>query len=68
VTIDIHLNGEMRVVAADSHLESLVSELGLPSQRIAVELNGSVVPRTAWTDTQLANNDRLEVVHFVGGG
>ena len=40
----------------------------LPGDRVAVELNRDIVPRDLWASTQLAENDRLEIVHFVGGG
>jgi sulfur carrier protein len=45
-----------------------VRELSLAPARIAVELNGEVVRRNLWTETVLTEGDRLEVVHFVGGG
>jgi thiamine biosynthesis protein ThiS len=42
--------------------------LGLKSDRIAVELNGEIVPRSTWNETGISTGDRLEIVHFVGGG
>jgi thiamine biosynthesis protein ThiS len=35
---------------------------------VAIEHNGNIVPRAEWTDARLADGDRLEIVHFVGGG
>jgi len=49
-------------------LETLVNNLDLPSKRLAVELNGTVVRRSEWPNTVVSNGDKLEVVHFVGGG
>jgi thiamine biosynthesis protein ThiS len=49
-------------------LSELVEELSLAPSRIAVELNGEVVRRDNWAATVLSEEDRLEVVHFVGGG
>lgn len=67
-TLRIHLNGEPRDVPSDSTLNDLLNELDLPSQRIAIELNGEVISRVKWTETPINNADRIEVVHFVGGG
>ncbi len=64
----ITLNGEPRDITADIDLETLVDDLKLPSKRLAVELNGTVVRRSEWPSTIVSDGDRLEVVHFVGGG
>ena len=66
--IDIHLNGESRAIEAETDLAELVDRLSLPSKRIAVELNGSVVRRADWPETPVSDGDKIEVVHFVGGG
>lgn len=49
-------------------VEALVSTLGLSGKRLAVERNGEIVPRSAFTTTLLAEGDRLEIVGAVGGG
>ena len=64
----VQINGEIRNVTDHSTLNDLVDELSLAPARIAVELNGEVVRRNKWTETVLSEGDRLEVVHFVGGG
>jgi len=46
----------------------LVAALGLKGDRVALELNGEIASRTAWAETALADGDKVEVVHFVGGG
>jgi len=61
------INGEERNFAAAT-LEALVEELGMKSDRVAAELNGEIVPRQGWGETRLKDGDRLEIVHFVGGG
>jgi thiamine biosynthesis protein ThiS len=61
------INGEERDFAAAT-LEALVEELGMKSDRVAVELNREIVARERWTATALKDGDRLEIVHFVGGG
>jgi thiamine biosynthesis protein ThiS len=64
----VQINGESREVRAGSTLDDLVSELSLAPARIAVELNQQVVRRDQWPKTTLAGGDRIEIVHFVGGG
>jgi thiamine biosynthesis protein ThiS len=64
----IQLNGETREVKDRSTLNDLVSELSLAPARIAIELNHLVVRRDKWAETTLAEGDRIEIVHFVGGG
>jgi len=66
--ISIHLNGEARQVPEDITLAALVDWLELPADRVAVERNLEIVPRNQWSETMIGEGDRLEVVHFVGGG
>ncbi|HXZ28155.1 MAG TPA: sulfur carrier protein ThiS [Terriglobales bacterium] len=64
----IHLNGEEREVAEGLSLAALIAQLGMKADRVAAELNREIVPRERWAQTALHDGDRLEVVHFVGGG
>jgi len=64
----VQLNGESREVRDQATLDDLVSELSLQPARIAIELNKDVVRRGKWAETVLAEGDRIEIVHFVGGG
>lgn len=66
--ITIHLNGEPREVREDLDLAKLLDTLSLPSQRVAIELNGRVIRRVDWPGIEVGEGDRVEVVHFVGGG
>ena len=66
--IPISLNGESREVPPNLSLESLLTWLNLPADRVAVERNLEIVPRRLWAATTIMAGDRLEVVHFVGGG
>jgi len=66
--ISIRVNGETRLVPENLTLASLVDTLKLPVDRVAVELNLSIVPRNRWGETMIEEGDRLEIVHFVGGG
>ncbi len=63
----VYVNGELREVDAPS-LAELVAQLELPVARIAIELNREVVRRSEWGSTMLKDEDRIEIVHFVGGG
>jgi sulfur carrier protein len=67
----LHINGEERDftdVPPAFTLSGLVEKLGMKPDRVAVELNRDIVPRDRWAETTLNDGDRLEVVHFVGGG
>ena len=64
----IEINGEPRNVADESYLSDLVRELSLPQERVAIELNKEVVRRADWATTLMTEGDRVEIVHFVGGG
>ena len=66
--VNIRINGEPREVTGGINLEQLLDQLELPVQRIAVELNRKVIRRAEWTNTVIEEGDRLEIVHFVGGG
>ena len=66
--IEITINGEPRSIAAESTVTDLVTLLDLTAQRLAIELNLSILPRPVWTETRLQAGDKLEIVHFVGGG
>lgn len=64
----IQINGQDREFDSPLSLAQLVAQLGMKEDRIAVELNRSIVPRERWPQTLLSEGDRLEAVHFVGGG
>jgi sulfur carrier protein len=69
--LTIHLNGQPRTFAdltSPADLPNLIEALGLKPDRIAVEHNGQIVYRSTWTQAQITEGDRLEIVHFVGGG
>ena len=64
----LQINGESREFADGLTLAALIAQLGSKADRVAVELNLEIVSRDKWQDTILRNGDRLEIVHFVGGG
>ena len=63
----IVINGQEQTFAPVT-LAQLVEQLGMKPDRVAVELNRNLVPRAQWAETNLAEGDQLEIVHFVGGG
>ena len=65
--MNLTINGETRAVSAET-LSGLVEQLGMKPDRVAIELNREIVPRLRWAETRLNEGDRLEIVHFVGGG
>ena len=64
----LHINGEPRDFSSPLSLSALIEQLGMKQDRVAVELNREIVPRDQWGATNLSDGDRLEIVHFVGGG
>ena len=65
------VNGRERVLEAVRSacvLATVLEQLELRADRVAVELNGQLAPRTGWAQAQVHDGDRLEIVHFVGGG
>ena len=64
----IKLNGETKDVDDGTTLLSLVEQLSLAPERLAVEFNQEVIRRAEWPDVKLSDGDRVEIVHFVGGG
>lgn len=67
-TVSIHVNGEHRRVAAGLTLAQLAADLGLVPEKVAVERNLEIVPRSTLGQVMVEDGDELEIVHFVGGG
>jgi thiamine biosynthesis protein ThiS len=64
----IYVNGETRELTEEISLQALIETLGFGPARVAAELNGLVVSRSEWSRTTLEEGDKVEIVHFVGGG
>jgi sulfur carrier protein len=67
-TVRVQVNGEPREVPAGINIKELLNHMGLMANRLAVEKNLKIVPRAEWEATQVAEGDRFEIVHLVGGG
>ena len=69
--VTVTLNGSERTfddLGDAANVSSLVAALGFRPDRVAIERNGDIVPRTTWESTRIESGDRIELVHFVGGG
>jgi sulfur carrier protein len=66
--MDIQLNGDALTVADNTTVLSLLEQQGLGGRRVAVEVNGTIVPRSRHNDHLLHDGDRIEIVHALGGG
>lgn len=64
----VFINGETREIESSLNLRELLRRLDLPSERIAVELNREVVRKKDWETIEVRDADKIEIVHFVGGG
>ena len=66
--MDIQLNGEPRQTEADITIARLLADEGLAERRVAVEVNGEIIPRGQHASRRLQPGDRVEIVHALGGG
>lgn len=66
--MNVTINGETRDVPDGVNVEGLLAVLGLNAERVAIERNLEILPRSAWNVTQVRPGDRYEIVHLVGGG
>ncbi|MDD2898272.1 MAG: sulfur carrier protein ThiS [Desulfuromonadaceae bacterium] len=66
--MQIVLNGDLVDAVGGTTVESLLMQLGISRERVAVELNADIVPKVNYDKQLLSDGDRIEIVHFVGGG
>ncbi len=66
--MQVYINGKLRDLAPAATVAALLAELGLGQQRVAVEVNREIVPRSRHGEFQLKDQDRIEVVNAIGGG
>jgi len=69
--LTVELNGTSRTfddLGDEPRVSAVVAALGFRADRVALERNGEIVPRAVWAETPLVDGDRIELVHFVGGG
>ena len=68
MTIAITVNGKTRTLEAELSLQDLLQDLGMTEGRIAVEVNGNIVPRSQFSFQRISNLDSIEIVQAIGGG
>ncbi len=66
--MQIIINGEKKIINDKIPLAELIKELGIDPNRVAVELNMSIIDKSDYLNTILKDNDSLEIVSFIGGG
>ena len=66
--MQILLNGETLELNPDATVQALINQQGLAERRLAIEVNQSLVPRSQFAASPLAEGDRVEIIHAVGGG
>lgn len=66
--IEIQLNGKLYSLSEGVNIDSLLEELSIPKDKVAIELNRKVLHKENYTKTVLKNNDQVEIVTFIGGG
>ena len=66
--IKIQVNGKLKTVKEDINLMNLVKSLKIPIKKVAIELNQEIVNKLKLSKIILKNGDKIEIVHFIGGG
>ena len=66
--IKIRLNGKSKVIHENYKIQSLLSDLKIPLKKVAIELNLEIIDKKNLKKIKLKNNDKIEIVHFIGGG
>ena len=66
--IKIKLNGKTKLIAENLKIEALISSLKIPVKKVAIELNQEILDKKKLKEIKLKKNDRIEIVHFIGGG
>ena len=66
--IKIKLNGKIRLVNKNLSVQNLVNEFKIPTQKVAIELNEEILNKKMLKKIRLKKNDKIEIVHFIGGG
>jgi len=64
----IQLNGKKILIKSQSTIYDILKKFKLNNKKIAIEHNGTIIPKVSYKKKYLKNNDKLEVVHFIGGG
>ncbi len=66
--IKIKINGKIKFITQDSNLSIVLKNLKIPLNKVAIELNEEIIDKKKINKIKLNNNDKIEIVHFIGGG
>ena len=66
--IKIKINGKIKSIPQDSNLSIVLKNLKIPLNKVAIELNEEIIDKKKINKIKLNNNDKIEIVHFIGGG
>ena len=66
--IKIKLNGKPKLIAENSKIQTLIYDLNIPIKKVAIELNEEIIDKKKLNKIKLKKNDKIEIVHFIGGG
>ena len=66
--IKIKLNGKLKSITEDSKLSELFKHIKIPLNKVAIELNEEIIDKKKISKIKLKKNDKIEIVHFIGGG
>ena len=66
--IKIRLNGKTKLIAVNSKIQTIIDKLNIPIKKVAVELNHEILDKKKLYKIKLKKNDKIEIVHFIGGG
>ena len=66
--IKIKLNGKIKIITENSKIQTLIDDLNIPIQKVAIELNQEIMDKKKLNKIKLKKNDKIEIVHFIGGG
>ena len=66
--IKIKLNGKVKLIAENSKIKSIINDLNIPIKKVAIELNQEILDKKKINEIIIKKNDKIEIVHFIGGG
>jgi len=66
--IKIKLNGKVKIIPDNSKVLNIINQLKVPIKKVAIELNQEILDKKNLKKIKLKNNDKIEIVHFIGGG
>ena len=66
--IKIKINGKIKTITQDSNISTVLKNLKIPINKVAIELNEEIIDKKKINKIKLNKNDKIEIVHFIGGG